>query len=654
MKINFLRFSFFVWMGIGAGSFFASVSEAAAQVVSRDSAVVQLDEVEIAGHRAKSAFAEVGRVVQVFTRQDLQAMPIQSVDEFLEQALHVDIRQRGPLGVQSDISIRGGSFDQVMVLLNGINVTDPQTGHFNMNIPVDLSSVQRIEVLEGPGARIYGPNAFSGVVNIVTDSQKGNFTKAHLSGGAFGYLQANVNQGLAVGNWQNYFSAGVSRADGYVENTDFVVRNFYYRSRFKLDQLDVDFQIGHQGKDFGALTFYSARYPDQYEENRTTLSSLTVSGNHGKIQHQTTAYWRRNTDFFDLIRSNAGNKPNHHLTDVWGAGHQLVVPWKYGQTSVGIDLRSENIWSTVLGNPLRNPKPIPGDTAHYKNFYSRTNASAFLEHSYQYQKLTVTAGLMLNYNSGLDWKARVFSGVDVSYWVNSHWKLFATANNALRLPTFTDLFYADPVQVGNPDLKPEKAFTIEGGVRQVGKGYAWSVSGFYKDGKDLIDWGKAEGEALFQSRNISSLKSSGIQVDARFELNRLWPEQSYLRLFRVGYAFTHQDKNALAEYESKFVLDYLKHKMVVQFEHKIVSRLMMHWQAAMQDRNGEFVRFATNEVIGYEPFALLDARLFWDAPQYRIYLEARNLLDTDYEDVANVPQPGIWVKAGVQIAIHYR
>ena len=154
---------------------YTSLSEPELLLAQTDSSKVSmeynLDEFEVSAQRAPVAFSQVARIVSVITREEIEAAPVQSIQELLEYALSVDVRQRGVHGVQADISVRGGSFDQTLILLNGINISDPQTGHHSLNLPVSIKNIQRIEILEGPAARIFGPNAFSGAINIITTSE---------------------------------------------------------------------------------------------------------------------------------------------------------------------------------------------------------------------------------------------------------------------------------------------------------------------------------------------------------------------------------------------------------------------------------------------------------------------------------------------------
>ncbi len=621
---------------------------------SKDTVSVKVDiaEVEVSVFRAPVIYSQAGRSIEMKTRADIEKMPVFSVDQLLDMMQQIDIRQRGPLGVQSDIGIRGGSFDQIVILLNGINITDPQTGHFNLNLPIDLGCIEKVEVLEGPAARVYGPNAFSGAINLITGSNRGTSTVVNASGGSFGLASTSLAQTIKAGQSNHFISGSLSRSDGYVADTDFRSRNLFYQGNVLVDNSKIELQAGYNSKDYGALTFYSDKYPSQYEENRTTFGSLKfVSGS--KVKHTSQAYWRRNTDMFDLKRYDSNNKINHHLTDVYGVKQNFTIPWTLGRTSIGGELRSESVWSTTLGNIMESPKPVPGYDAEYTRSFSRNNAALFAEHIYHYGNLTVGAGVLVNANSSLDWKVTLFPGVDMSYLVGSNVKLFATVNKALRLPTFTDLFYLDPVQKGNVDLRPEEAVSIEGGIGYYRNALAIVLSSYHQQADELIDWGKAQGESMYQSRNISNMKSYGVQTSAKFDFTKIWSDRAFLQSINAGYFYNTQNKKAEDGYESRFVMDYLRQKLVVSLFNRLPSDVLLSWNVKFQDRNGTFLKTGSSDRAHYKPFWIADLRISREFKMCNLYAEASNLFDQKYEDIANVPQPGLWLRAGIKIKIDY-
>jgi iron complex outermembrane receptor protein len=208
----------------------------------------EIEPVEVFGQRSPAVLSEVSRTLTVINREDVEKSGVQNVIDLLEFISNADIRQRGIYGIQADASIRGGSFDHVMILVNGINVSDPQTGHLSLDIPVDHESVERIEILEGPAARVYGPGAFTGAMNIVTKKAGKKDLSASQVFGKYGYSRTMLNAGIKTGLLHNYLSMSHSTSDGYMENTDHRLQNLYYRGTIQKAQTSVDFQAGYQNK----------------------------------------------------------------------------------------------------------------------------------------------------------------------------------------------------------------------------------------------------------------------------------------------------------------------------------------------------------------------------------------------------------------------
>jgi iron complex outermembrane receptor protein len=182
----------------------------------------------------------------------------------------VDIRQRGVGGTQADISIRGGSFDQVLILLNGVNITDPQTGHYNLDIPVELSDVQSVEILQGSAARMYGPNAFSGAINIVTNNQEKSQLSAQLTAGSFDTFMQSLSGTIRAGKISSFNTITHKSSAGYIPNTDYQMLNAFSHTTFSANKYGTfDLQLGYQQKSYGANAFYSFKYPSQFDYTKT-------------------------------------------------------------------------------------------------------------------------------------------------------------------------------------------------------------------------------------------------------------------------------------------------------------------------------------------------------------------------------------------------
>lgn len=618
---------------------------------------INLEEVEVSARRTTSVYSEVGRVLHVISRKEIEELPVYSVQDLLKYAMNVDVRQRGPLGIQADVSIRGGSFDQVMILFNGVNVTDPQTGHLSLNLPVDMQSIERVEILEGPGARVYGPGAFSGAINFVTGTKSKDNITVNVLGGEHGLYNASANATVKTGILKNYMAASTASSDGYIDNTDFKNHSIFYQGQMDFGTEQLDLQVGYNDKAFGANAFYTPKYPNQFEQNKTTFASIKLTSGE-TIKISPALYWRRHQDRFELFRDNPASwytTHNYHLTDVLGGSFNAVIPWALGKTSVGGEVRSENVWSNVLGYDMKSPIDVPGEDAQFTKSFHRTNVSTFVEHVYNYQKLSVSAGVLMNWNSDLGFGVDFFPGVDVSYWVTDAVKFYGSANKTLRLPTFTDLFYAGPTNLGNPDLKPEEALTFEGGFKVVNSWFNGQTSLYYREADNLIDWGRLAGEEKYQTRNLSEMSSWGFQAQGRVNMTELIGRNP-LKSIEVGYAYIDQDKNMPDEYESVYVMDYLKHKLNMSASVNIYKQLGAVVNVMYQDREGEYIRFVgdANEELptAYAPFWLTDLRLQWSSPKYKVFVDATNVFDQRYNDLGNLVQPGRWIKVGVQLNLN--
>jgi vitamin B12 transporter len=620
------------------------------------SSKITLNEIQVSGKRAPGIYQETGRQIAVISREQIEKLPAQSIQGLLRTALGVDIRERGPLGMQADISMRGGSFDQVMILLNGINVTDPQTGHYGLNLPVDLASVERIEILRGPAARVHGPNAFDGAINFVTKSGSENKVSAQLTAGDHGLYNLHAGLSHRKGAFGNYFSAQKGASDGYIDNTDFDILNLYYRGQVTREQSKFSLQLGYNDKSYGANSFYSASYPNQFDANRTLFAAASMESS-GLIRIRSDVYWRRHHDRFELFRNYIGAASwytghNYHLSETAGASLNATTSWSLGTTSLGAELRSESIWSNVLGLPMDKPLDVPGENeGQFTRSFNRTNFSVFAEHNIYFGRFDLSGGVLINRHSnsgyGVDW----YPGIDLSYRLTTLLKWTASYNRSLRMPTFTDLFYSGPTNVGNPNLKPERAETYETAFRLRNETYSASVGGFYRIGRDLIDWGRIPGETVYTTSNINRVEALGTEAAADLLLSELIPGQTLLRSLSVNYSYVWQDKVSDEGYESYYVLDHLRQKLNISLIHGLgLPNVDIYWNIQYRDRAGYYTK-SDGTRVDHTPFWLTDLRVSWNKGNYGLYAEASNLFDATYSDLSELRQPGLWLKLGARIEL---
>lgn len=613
----------------------------------------ELEGLEVIGTRVPLSPQHSVRMVQVLTRQQIAATAAQSVNDLLKLVAGVDVRQRGAYGVQTDIGVNGGTSDQLTVLLNGVNISNSHTGHLTMDLPVSVDDIERIEVLEGGASRVYGSSAFSGAINIVTRHSQDDNLGVSISGGSFGTAAAGAH--LNLGNRQvfNRFSGGYARSDGGSDNSDFNKGNFFMNGGYNSSDVDIKWQAGVSTMNYGANTFYSAAYNNQYEDNRRYMAAISAETK-GRVHLMPSLYWNRSLDHYLLFRDNPSAYENFHQLNVYGANLNAYVDWSLGKTAFGAEVRSEGILSNNLGKPMEESEyvKVPGHPSHYTNSDNRTNISYFLEHDLLWDNVTVSLGLLANMNSALDYRFRLYPGVDISWRPAGGWKLYASFNQALRMPTFTDLYYKSPTINGNVGLKPEKSTDYTVGAQYSSPAFQAKVKAFYRRGTDMIDWVKFNAEDSYHSANFN-LNNYGVELSSTVNFQEMWGANSFLKQLNVSYAYIYQSRrDDKTIYRSNYALDYLKNKLVVSLNHRVAGKLEAQWDVRVQHRNGAFELYTEGKPSGtltpYGTVGLLDLKLQWVEKTYSLYVQGNNLTNHKYYDLGNVQQPGFWFMAGVK------
>ena len=615
---------------------------------------LKLEEVVVTGSRAPLTLAESAKIVSVITRDDIHRAAAESINDILKLAIGVDVRQRGGFGVQTDISVRGGNFDQITILLNGVNISSPHTGHLSADFPVSPEDIERIEVLEGPAARVYGTSAFNGVINIVTHSpapSREGAAAVHVSAGQYGYAHANASLAKSFGPTRHSLSGGYTRTDGATPNSYFTSSRVFYHGSAQLgENATLSGQLGYSYKPYAANTFYGASSTDQWESNERLMAALNADIKLGAVHLAPQLYWNRWFDHYQWHKDNPAGE-NFHKVDSRGASLNAWFSSPLGKTSLGLEVRGEGIKSTKLGKPMPESdwEKTGGHDAEADKLYkykdTRTNLSAFLEHAILLRDLTVSLGLLANMNDGLDTKWRVYPGIDISYRPTEAWKLYASWNMALRMPTFTDLYYSGANIEGNSNLKPEKTTDYQLGAQYRANGFMAEAQLFYSHKTDMIDWVTysdaltGESDGIFHSVNFG-LDNKGFELNLNLLPQELWSEACPLRKLSAKYSYINED----SEYDvtvisSKYAMDYLRHKVVLSADGRLWKRLNLSLSWRWQDRVGR----------DNPSYALTDARLSWDAPRWSVYLDATNLFDKKYYDYATIPQPGLWCRIGAKI-----
>ena len=614
----------------------------------------ELEEVEVTSSRAPLTLGQSARLVTVLDREAIATASAQSVNDLLKLAAGVDVRQRGPIGAQTDISVRGGTNEQITILLNGININDPQTGHNTADFPVDISDIKRIEVLEGPAGRVYGTSSLVGAINLVTRKADKTSADVHLEAGSFGYVSGGGRVNHLHGKLNNQLSASYTRSDGYSRsqagslNSDLNILKIFYQGCYDTDDLSLSWHAGLSNKDFGSNTFYSAKYDDQFEHTFKLFTAVQAETK-GLLHFKPSIYWNRSHDRFELFRGNEDKVPfNYHRTDVFGINLNSYIDWSLGKTAFGAEFRNEDLVSGNLGEPLNHLLPIHGTDRQYTLGLNRSNLSFHLEHNILLSNFTLSAGLVAVKNTWNEMPFRLYPGIDASWQFARHFKVYTSFNTSLRMPSFTELYYSVGGHKADKYLKPEEMQAYEVGVKYLSEGVRGNVSVYHHHGKNMIDWirdTRKGDDAVWESVNHTKVNSIGVEANLYFDFLSLLPTQRFMRYVSLAYSYIDQDKDLENYLQSQYALEYLKHKFTAQVVFNLFSHLYLNLSYRYQERMGNY-QLLSGEVKPYGSYSLFDARLSWNADKYKLYVESNNLFNKTYYDYGNVPQPGRWIMAG--------
>jgi vitamin B12 transporter len=596
-----------------------------------------LNEVMVRENRLKLPFSRQNRNIWIIDNQQIRKLPNRSIAELLTYVTGVDVRQRGPGGVQADISIDGGTFDQTLVLINGMKVSDPQTGHNMMNLPLSVDDIDHIEVLRGSAARIYGTNALTGAINIVTKTVAktgvaanvfagSSFKKDDASGDTYANYGLRATGTLALKGSSHLLSVGQEAGNGYRHNTAFDNQKLFYQGKINVGKADqLDLTGGYIHNNFGANGYYSS--PGDVESEETVNTALAAVA----YKTQLTSFWtllprisyRNNVDDYLYIKTTPDRFHNHHVTQVITAELNNNFATSIGEFGLGLEGRKEKINSTNLGKRNRENLGIYGE---YK--FDRV------------ENLLVNLGTYVNYNSDYKWQA--FPGIDAGYTFLGNWKLFMNVGTGQRLPTYTDLYYKGPTNIGNEYLKPEKSRYAEGGLKYNSNRFVLNASVFKRRINDFIDWVKAQATDPWQPQNFSQLNTMGYTLSADYNTGTLG-NSAAVNSLRFGLGYTHLNpkvKTTLASAVlSRYAIESLKNQITGTASADFLNVMSLTVTARYCER------------ITYKDYTVMDARLAYKLKQSSIYADVSNIFDVTYIQAGAVPMPGVWATVGYKFTL---
>jgi vitamin B12 transporter len=588
---------------------------------SKDS-VPSLEPIVVTASRIPSTYGDINRSLSIIDRQMIAALPVSGVADLLEYATGVDARQRGVFDVQSDISIRGGSFEQTLIMIDGVRMSEPQTGHHNMDLPITLDEIDRIEILHGPGSHLFGPNAFAGVINIITRQDTTLGIRAHLGAGNFGTYDASGSGSITLGPVSSRISAQKSLSEGFQAYTDFDVLKAGWSNRILLPFGIGTANVRYVDKDFGAYGYYSPSKPIEHEATRTTLANANVSWENSWLQVKPGFYSRWHQDTFWMKLTDTTSSANQHATVSYGGEVQArMSPWPLmGTTAVVLEAGQERIQSSNLGDRMRN------------------RGGFCLEHRVRIGRLSFAPGAFISYNTG--WGFTGWPGMDIGFDAASWCRIFGSVGQSYRVPTFTELYYnrlspsvSPGALLGNPDLQPEKAVTYEVGAHAFQKWWDSRLSVYYRDGQNLIDWAQDPVDGIWKAGNVNHVKMKGADFSAGLFPSKMIP---WIPIERVNASYAWVDgQRPITGYISRYVFDYLANQasgsITFAYLKHIRHSIILRYQQRINDKS----------------VTLVDSRLSVNYHGLILYGEIVNMFDVPYRDIASVPLPGRIIRGGL-------
>ncbi len=576
---------------------------------------VKLKEVEVTSNRISLPFSKSSRTITILSNDDLTKSAATNVADVLQNVTGVDIRRRGIDGMQSDLYIRGGNFDQTLLLIDGVKMDDAQTGHHTMNGILSLKNIERIEIIKGPAARIYGQNAFTGAINIVTKTVTNNAATINLGYGSYENKKGEVSLAHKFNQGDVLASVSYQESDGYRFNTDFKNTAVFLKSNFKNYSLITSFAE----RKFGANGFYaSPAYKDQYEETQTSLVALSSNYTLEKMLIKPRIYWRRNEDLYLFIRENPSYYRNLHISNKVGAETNVVFNSTLGKTGVGLDISSVFLVSNNLGD------------------HQRTAITGFVEHRFEFlnNRLDVTPGVAISSYSDFDTKA--FPGLDVGYRISEKVKFYGNIGYTYRVPTFTDLYYVGPTTKGNANLEAESALAEELGIKFTTSSFQMDVALFNRKSDNLIDWTKDNEADKWEAGNFSEVVTQGLETTVNYQF-KLGKHQQKLTL---GYSFIDdQIKDNNVQF-AQYSLNSIKHQFTSGISTKFSPIFSQH------------ISYRYVERTSGQHYNVVDAKIGATLKTHmEFFLSANNIFNAEYTETNLVPMPKGNVMAGFSFSL---
>jgi len=621
-----------------------------------------IDTIKVSTVQAPLKISETGRSISIVTAEQIESMSVTSIDEVLQQVLGVEIQSRGGFGVQGDVLMRGSTFTQVLVLVDGMKLNDPLTGHFNSYIPVTLAEIQRIEVLRGAAAAMYGPDAVGGVINIITKTFSNISEGVHMNGGVnYGaHKLINAHQGFTLKKGAATIGAGFSlnQSEGEFfpeETIDSSTTLSAYNNCFDLKTLGFSFayefnnnirlkaRSSFDHRDFGARYFYTTSVFDKSTEivsnwwNHIQLQRIHKAGaTDFNIAH------KYNTDEF--IFSPDFPSTNNHVSQLLNMtlNHLHSINDKI-LVKAGLQFDQRQIESNDRGD--------------HQDFHF----GAYAMGVYQSKGLNLSLSLRTDYDE--NYALEFAPQVNASY-VFPSLVLRASTGRNFRAADYTERYVSNNLQnltpgrsLGNPDLLAESGWSEEiGADYKVNDAWKLSTTLFARQSEDLIDYVSTNQSAIgsvsevgslqedanyFFARNISEVQTMGIE----FESNMKWSLSGNNQLeWNLGYSYLNTTNNEDAV--SVYISSHAKHLFNTNIIFKM-DRIDFAVSGLYKERDPR-VSSSINSNLE-KSYSVWNARVGYKlSDHFGLNFQIQNIFDEQYQNILGARMPSRWVLAGVR------
>lgn len=588
--------------------FLSVASMALAVLFAQEAAPKAKETVVVTGSYEPVPLEESERSVRAVPARELAPLT-GNIGDLLNLDASLDLRERAPGAVASGLSIRGGSFGQTLVLWNGMRLNNVQTSNLNMDVPVPVDALAQVEVLKGSGSTLYGSDATAGVVNFITRAPEHSEMRLRAGFGNWGTQQQRASLAYVKGRLAQQLTMSRDFSTGFLPNRDF--RNLSVASTTAWKRTEVNLALND--RPFGAEQFYGNF--NSWERTKNWFAGIRQG--FGEKTEAAFAY-RRSADLFVLYRDRPQVYTNRHIVESYQG--QLRRRDDLGRNSrlhYGVELLHDSIHSNNLG------------------VHSRSREAAYVAWDMRaLNRFSFTAGVREEIYRNLQHQFNPSVGVGV--WLHSRVKLRGSASRAFRLPTYTDLYYRDPANVGNPLLRPESAWTYEGGLDwNAGGSWRGGVTVFQRRETDGIDFVRRTPADLWRATNFQKLHFTGVEATVSTVVRRA-------HRVELSYTGLNGAQSLLGPLQSKYVFNYPRHTGLAS------------WQAALGKGFTARSRVGAVERLGRNPYAVWDVFGSWQKGWVQPYLQLTNLAAARYEEFVGIRMPGRGIVGGVEMVFGKR